>query len=196
MTDCVGDTLSEVGGLRCLDGSYLTVTPVVCRDSVGSPYEITLELHRDGALYGTVGERCGWLLARLARGVAEARAGEQEQWPDPDDRFPEDEELFAFRYRTRRGIVSGGELRCQLRTIPLWIPGLRGPAGEWRLARRAFLEAWGGEGVGMRAVLTSAELGAFVDALVMETEECLGAQKSGNLPRTPIEGAERSPGRR
>ncbi|MEV7012455.1 hypothetical protein [Streptosporangium sp. NPDC051022] len=168
---------------------------MACRDSVGSPYEITLQLHRDGALYGTVGERCGWLLTRLARGVAEARAGQQEQWPDPDDRFPDDEELFAFRYRTRKGIVSGGELRCQLRTIPIWVPERRGPAGEWKLARRAFLEAWGGGGVGMRAVLTSAELGAFVDGLVAEAEECLGP-KSGNSSRTPIEGAERSPGRR
>ncbi|MER7210897.1 hypothetical protein [Streptosporangium sp. NPDC000239] len=169
---------------------------MACRDSIGSPYEVTLELHRDGALYGTVGERCGWFLVSLATGVAEARAGQQDQWPDPDDRFPEDDELFTFRYRTRRGIVSGGELRCQLRTIPIWIPGGRDHPGEWRLARRAFLEAWGQGGVGMRAVLTSAELGAFVDGLVAEAEECLGAQKSGNSPRTPIEGARRSLGRR
>ncbi|MER5320808.1 hypothetical protein [Streptosporangium roseum] len=149
------------------------------------PYEVTLELHRDGTLYGTVGERCGWLLVRLAKGVAEARAapGAQAQWPDPDDRFPDEEELFAFRYRARNGVVSGGELRCQLRTIPIWIPAQRGSSGEWRLTRRAFVEAWGG-GVGMRAVLTSAELGAFVAALVTEAEECLAPQKSGNSTRT------------
>ncbi|MBG0826224.1 hypothetical protein HS041_00290 [Planomonospora sp. ID67723] len=176
-----------MGGLRCVDGSYLTVTPVACRDSVGSPYEVTLELHRDGAPYGTVGERCGWFLTRLARGVAKARAEGGGPWPDPDDRFPDlpdEEELFAFRYRTRNGLVGGGELRCRLRTIPVWIPGGRGPSGEWRLTRRAFLEAWGSGGVGLRAVLTSAELGGFVDALVAEAEECLSPQKPGNSVRT------------
>jgi hypothetical protein len=181
---CARDNLSEVGGLRCLDGSYLTVTPVACRDSVGSPYEITLELLRDGALYGTVGERCGWVLTRLAKGIAEARADHEAHWPDPDDRFPDDEELFAFRYRTRNGIVGGGELRCRLRTIPTWIPGQRGPGGEWRLTRRAFVEAWGGDGADLRAVLTSAELGAFMEVLVAEVEECLSPQKSGNSART------------
>jgi hypothetical protein len=181
---CVRDNLSEVGGLRCLDGSYLTVTPVACRDGVGSPYEITLELHRDGALYGTVRERCGRILTRLAKGVAEARAGQESHWPDPDDRFPDDEELFAFRYRTRNGVVGGGELRCRLRTVPTWIPGRRGPGGEWRLTRRAFVEAWGGDGADLRAVLTSAELGAFTEALVAEFEECLSPQKSGNSART------------
>ncbi|GAA4223109.1 hypothetical protein FHR32_001851 [Streptosporangium album] len=158
---------------------------MACRDSVGLPYEVTLELHRDGTLYGTVGERCGWLLVRLARGVAEARADYEAQWPDPDDRFPEEEELFAFRYRARNGIVSGGELRCQLRTIPIWIPAQQGAVGEWRLTRRAFVEAWGGGGgVGMRAVLTSAELAAFVEALVTEAEECLAPEKSGNSTGT------------
>ncbi|MDP9848973.1 hypothetical protein [Streptosporangium lutulentum] len=173
-----------MGGLRCLDGSYLTVTPVACRDGAGSPYEITLELHRDGALYGTVGERCGRFLTRLARGVAEARAGHAAHWPDPDDRFPDDEELFAFRYRARNEVVGGGELRCRLRTIPTWVPGRRGPDGEWRLARRAFVEAGGGDGAGLRAVLTSAELGVFVETLVAEAGECLGPQKSDNSTRT------------
>ncbi|WP_326825674.1 hypothetical protein OHA77_25570 [Streptosporangium sp. NBC_01639] len=158
---------------------------MACCDSVGLPYEVTLELHRDGTLYGTVGERCGWLLVRLARGVARARADHGARWSDPDDRFPDEEELFAFRYRTRNGVVSGGELRCQLRTIPIWTPARRGAAGEWRLTRRAFVEAWGGGGgVGLRAVLTSAELAAFVEALITEAEECLAPEKSGNSTRT------------
>ncbi|MGC5014621.1 hypothetical protein ACLQ2R_27965 [Streptosporangium sp. DT93] len=175
---------------------------MACRDSLGTPYEITLELHRDGALYGTVGERCGWLLGRLARGVDEARAGHQARWPDPDDRFPGDAELFAFRYRARNGVVGGGELRCQVRTIPVWMPagrgkpggpgrsggsgghGGHGPAGEWRLTRRALVEAWGGGGTGMRAVLTSAELAAFVSELVAEAEEHLGPYKPGKPART------------
>ncbi|MFI6817397.1 hypothetical protein ACIBG7_33715 [Nonomuraea sp. NPDC050328] len=161
-----------------MDGSYLTVTPVPCKDSVGVPYEITLALHRDGSPYGTVGERCGWFLARLARGVDEARA--EASWPDPEDRFPDDGELFAFRYRTRLG-SPGGELRCQLRTIPIWQP-----EGRWLLTRRAYLEAWGTQGVGLRAVLSSSELAAFVGELLAEAEACLGGR---DLARNPIEGA-------
>ncbi|QFY12763.1 hypothetical protein GBF35_44855 [Nonomuraea phyllanthi] len=176
-----------MGGLRCVDGSYLTVTPVACKDSVGTPYEVTLELHRDGTPYGSVGERCGWLLARLARGVDDAREGRgtARRWADPDDRFPDEEpdsELFSFRYRTRAGLVGGGELRCQLRTIPVW----QAARGEWRLTRRAYVEAWGMTGVGMRAVLTSAELSVFVRGLVDEAEGCLEGR---DLARNPIDGA-------
>ncbi|MFG1700854.1 hypothetical protein [Nonomuraea sp. NPDC049309] len=165
-----------MGGLRCVDGSYLTVTPVACTDSVGTPYEVTLELHRDGTPYGSVGERCGWFLARLARGVEEARAGRgaARKWADPDDRFPgdgPDGELFSFRYRTRRGL-PGGELRCQLRTIPVWQAG----RGEWRLTRRAYVEAWAASGVGARAVLTSSELSAFVRELLNEAEGCMAGR--------------------
>jgi hypothetical protein len=167
-----------MGGLRCVDGSFLTVTPVACVDSVGTPYEVTLELRRDGAPYGTVGERCGWLLTRLARGVEEARRGRgpARRWADPDDRFPGEEpdgELFSFRYRSRSKLVGGGELCCRLRTIALWEPGRRGRRGHWRLTRRAYVEAWSATGVGMRAVLTSAELSAFVRGLVEEAEGCL-----------------------
>ncbi|WP_308250913.1 hypothetical protein [Nonomuraea rhizosphaerae] len=166
-----------MGGLRCVDGSYLTVTPVACTDSVGIPYEVMLELRRDGRPYGIVGERCGWLLERLAHGVSRARAG-QGDWPDPDDRFPDDlhddsgdrgGELFSFRHRTRSGATGGGELRCQLRTIPIWLSD----QGRWRVTRRAYVEAWGSSGVGMRAVLTSSELATFVETLVGEAESCL-----------------------
>ncbi|MFE3448471.1 hypothetical protein ACFXJ8_06000 [Nonomuraea sp. NPDC059194] len=179
-----------MGGLRCVDGSYLSVTPVACTDSLGVPYEITLALHRDGAPYGMVGERCGWFLARLARGVCDARAecGQARAWPDPDDRFPGNEpdgELFAFRYRSHSHAVGGGELRCRLRTLAAWVPG-RGGAGEWRLTRRAFVEAWGPPGVGLRAVLTSGELAVFVGSLVAEAE---GALEPRELARNPMEGA-------
>ncbi|WP_245775088.1 hypothetical protein [Nonomuraea wenchangensis] len=149
----------------------MSVTPVACRDSVGTPYEVTLELHRDGAPYGSVGERCGWLLTRLAHGVDEARTGRDtaRRWADPDDRFPggePDGELFSFRYRSRSG-PAGGELSCRLRTIPLW------EGSRWRVTRRAYVEAWGAAGVGMRAVLTSAELSSFVRGLLEEAEGCL-----------------------
>ncbi|WP_239162243.1 hypothetical protein [Acrocarpospora phusangensis] len=140
------------------------------------PYEITLALHRDGTPYGVVGERCGWFLARVARGVAEARlkAG---GWGDPDDRFPGgEEELFAFRYRARTDVVGRGELRCQVRTIASWEPRGGRALGEWRLTRRAFLEAWGGSGVGLRAVLTSAQLATFLEGLVAEAEDRLGTR--------------------
>lgn len=178
-----------MGGLRCVDGSYLSVTPVACTDTVGTPYEVTLELHRDGTPYGRVGERCGWLLARLARGVDEARRGRGKatRWADPDDRFPGEEpdgELFSFRYRSRTSLVGGGELSCRLRTIPLWVPK-QGRRGEWRLTRRAYVEAWGSTGVGMRAVLTSAELSAFVRGLVEEAEGCLEGR---DLVRNPVRG--------
>lgn len=185
-----------------MDGSYLTISPVLCRDSTGVPYEVTLELHRDGVPYGTVGERCGWFLARLARGVEEARADDgpqAEAWPDPEDRFPGDEgELFAFRYRARTDVVGGGELRCRLRTIPSWIPseGCGGAApGEWRLTRRAFLEAWGSGGVGLRAELTSAQLAALVRGLVGEAEKRLGARFQIQMERNSnlIEGTHRRP---
>lgn len=192
-----------MGGVRCLDGSYLTVTPVPFRDGDGVPYEVTLELHRDGVPYGTVGERCGWLLAGLAGGGAGTRGGGRWTASGGDlsglpglPGLPDDEELFVLRYRTRGEIVGGGELRCRLRTVAIWVPGWRGARGRWRLDARAFLETRDRGRAGMRAVLTSAELGAFMGALVAEARECLGPQKSGNLSRTPIEGARRSPGRR
>ena len=51
---------------------------------------------------------------------------------------------------------------------PDW-PAVRDPAtgrGQWRLSRRAVMEAWGTCGVGVRAVLTSAELVAFLDTVL------------------------------
>ncbi|WP_262403167.1 hypothetical protein [Actinomadura sp. CNU-125] len=60
--------------LRCLDGSVLTVVPVAAVDRGGAPFEITLELRRDGAAFGAVGERCGYFLADLAARLDDARA--------------------------------------------------------------------------------------------------------------------------
>ncbi|WP_231515377.1 hypothetical protein [Herbidospora cretacea] len=163
---------------------------MACRDSAGVPYEITLELFRDGVAYGSVGERCGWFLARLARSVAEAREC-QLAWDDPDDRFPgeaDEAELFGFRYRSRAEVVGGGELRCQLRLIPVWVPG-RGATGRWRLTRRACVEAWGAPGVGLRAVVTSGELLVFLMALVTEAEVRLGTQYGMERNSSLISGA-------
>jgi hypothetical protein len=52
-------------------------------------------------------------------------------------------------------------------------PVVREPAadrGQWRLSRRAVIEAWGADGTGVRAVLTSAELVAFLDTVLQEPE--------------------------
>jgi hypothetical protein len=45
-----------------------------------------------------------------------------------------------------------------------------GGHGRWRLTRRAVIEAWGAGGVGVRAVLTSAELMAFLDTVLTEPD--------------------------
>ncbi|POM25111.1 hypothetical protein BTM25_37530 [Actinomadura rubteroloni] len=173
------------GGLRCLDGSSLAVVPVPARDRGGARYEVTLELRRDGAAFGAVGERCGHLLAGAAARVAAARADGSPQarrWPDADDRFPgpdgvpgRDAELFALRCRERADVghtdAPPGELRCTLRTSAHWIPmpgGTGAVRGRWRLTRRAVLEAWGTDGHGVRAVLTSSELLRFLTDLTRE----------------------------
>ncbi|GAB1821255.1 hypothetical protein [Herbidospora sp. RD11066] len=163
---------------------------MACRDSAGVPYEVTLELFRDGVALGSVGERCGWFLARLARSVAEARQT-QLAWDDPDDRFPGDGdegELFGFRYRSRTEIVGGGELRCRLRLIPIWMPD-KGVKGKWLLIRRAYVEAWGASGVGLRAMVTSGELLMFLSSVVTEAEVRLGTQYGMERNSSLISGA-------
>lgn len=167
--------------LRCLDGSVLDVVPVASLDRGGTPFEVTLELRRDGDRFGAVGERCGYFLADLARRVDAARADGSPQaarWPDPDDRFPDppaagaarEPELFAFRYRDRGDVISTGELRCAVRTSSMWVGRQQSAAGRWRVARRAVIEAWGASGRGIRAVLTSAELARFLNALLAEVD--------------------------
>jgi hypothetical protein len=48
-----------------------------------------------------------------------------------------------------------------------------GGHGKWRLTRRAVIEAWGAGGVGVRAVLTSAELVAFLDTVLREPDSAV-----------------------
>jgi hypothetical protein len=178
-----------VGQLRCVDGSRLEVITVPARDRGGTPYEVTLELQRGGRSFGVVGERCGYVLATLARRIADARVDgspEARAWPDEADRFPDppaptapgttgdhrfvsrEPELFAFRHRDRADTPGTGELRCTLRTSYTWLSGPDDRGGEWRRSRRAVLEAWGTDGHGVRAVLTSAELADFLGTLVRE----------------------------
>jgi hypothetical protein len=174
-----------MGQLRCVDGSVLTVTAVAVRDRVGEPYEITLDLWRDRQRFASVGERCGFRLAQLAARVTAAREDPAltAAWPDPADRFPEpdnragegfrprEREYFALRSRERSDRPGSGELRCVLRDSAQWRGGRRPAAprpGGWSLTRRAIIEAWGTDGTGLRAVLTSAELVSFLDTVLRE----------------------------
>ena len=183
--------------LRCVDGSVLTAVPVPCRDRAGKPYEITLELRRDDQLFATVGQRCGFQLSRLVRQLSAARSDPDQAavWPDPDDRFPgargsaqapgslrdyppAEREYFSLRSRDRCDLPGSGELRCVLRASAQWLggPGRAAEAmavGErwidgWQLTRRAVVDAWGTRGIGVRAVLTSAELVTFLDTVLSE----------------------------
>lgn len=161
--------------------------PVAARDRRGLAYEVTLELRRDGDLFGRVGERCGYFLGDLERRLAAARADgspQAEAWPDPDDRFPDpaherwisgpfaaaEPELFAFRYRDRGDLASTGELRCSVRTSAAWVGPHGSPDGRWRLARRAVVEAWGAGGRGVRSVLTAGQLADFLADLLAEAD--------------------------
>ena len=177
-----------MGELRCVDGSILAVTAVACNDRLGVPYEVTLDLTRGGEPFASVGERCGFRLTRLAVGVTAAREdpAQAAAWPDPDDRFPEpgqpgqpgsagqsvrpefrpgDREYFSLRSRDPSDLPGTGEFRCVLRDSAEWL-------GELRLGlcltRRAVIEAWGSDGIGLRAVLTSAELVTFLDTVLKE----------------------------
>jgi hypothetical protein len=191
--------------LRCVDGSILTVLPVPCRDRAGKPYEVTLELRRDGQPFARVGERCGFRLSRLAARVSAARRDPEQAaaWPDPDDRFPDagdgdqprslrdyppaEREYFLLRSRDRTDLPGSGELRCLLRSAAQWQGGPGQPGGPgggpggsqsggvrwvdgWRLTRRVVIEAWGTAGIGVRAVLTSAELVTFLDTVLSEPD--------------------------
>lgn len=241
-----------MGEILCVDGSVLSVVAVACRDRMGEPYEITLELARDRVPFAAVGERCGSRLSLLAARVSAAREdpGQAAVWADPDDRFPEprcwyehedepgqghrppcgaslasylpgDREYLSLRARERTDPPGAGELRCCLRASAEWLsddgspaaadagqavpwqagagpagPGVPRP-GRWRLTRRAVIEAWGDGGIGVRAILTSAELVTFLDTVLREP----GVALAGLGPASAITagkqlGAGRRPARR
>lgn len=219
-----------MGALRCVDGSVLSVQAVTCRDRAGQPYEITLTLARDSVPFAAVGQRCGYQLSQLAQRLSVAREDPEQAaaWPDPDDRFPVmsagpqtgylpgDHEYFALRARDRTDLPGTGELRCLLRSSAEWqgecmgtghrsrrVAAVRPPAGapgSWRLTRRAVIEAWGTGGVGVRAVLTSAELVAFLDTVLRETESAesagtaisAGSDASPNVRATDLPSGQRA----
>jgi hypothetical protein len=119
-----------------------------------------------------------------------------------DGFLPGESQYFALRSRDRADLPGTGELRCVLRSNAVWagecvgtgqqrslparhiVPGQRSwpskhpPPGEgrWRLTRRAVIEAWGASGIGVRAVLTSAELVAFLDTVLSEPDSAAAGQ--------------------
>jgi hypothetical protein len=96
---------------------------------------------------------------------------------------PGEREYFSLRSRERSDPPGSGELRCVLRDSAEWRneqwpsgreghPGAVRPGSGlspgWSLTRRAVIEAWGADGIGLRAVLTSAELVTFLDTVLRE----------------------------
>lgn len=196
--------------VRCVDGSRLGVRPVPVLDRHGVPYEVTLQLLRDGEPFGDVGERCGFFLAGTARRLRVARVQDPTSFPSSSVEagvrsyavdetaepgavwstlaryLPRDRELFCFRARDPDDLGTVGELRAALEEQRSWLPG---PPGRWRIDCRAVLQAWGSAGVGVRAVLTSEQLQVFLDALVAECGDAGVtydlAQETGD-PRRPV----------
>jgi hypothetical protein len=118
-------------------------------------------------------------------------------WAELSRYVPRDRELFAFRRRDPDDLASVGELRCVVRTEKSWVSAgsAAAPAsplrrGQWRLARRAVLDAWGDAGVGVRAILDSSQLARFLAELLAEMAEVGARFESGLLPAA---GASRQP---
>lgn len=170
--------------VSCLDGSVLSVLPVPVLDREGVPYEVTLRLLRDGEPFGTVGERCGWFLARAVARVraagGEVPASELEDsvraWAgdadlDPDRTWsslqpylPRDRELCAFRSREPDDLPAVAELRVGLRCERAWQAG----TGWWSLRTVAVVDTWGDGGAGVRARLGVDALLRFLEQLLRD----------------------------
>lgn len=179
--------------LTCVDGSVLSVLPEPCLGRDGVPYEVTLRLVRDGQQVGAVGERCGFFLAHTAARLRAVREGDPEAFPvsgleaglrawagdrgqDPEAAWtgfarylPRDREVLAFRSRDPDDVTAAGELRVVLREERSWLaPREPGGRGRWRLRCLAVVEAWDAAGRGVRAVLDSAGLLAFLEQLLAD----------------------------
>lgn len=169
-----------------LDGTVLTVRPVPVLDRDGMPYEVSLELLRDGQPFGAVGERCGYFLAATAARLRAARAGgglfpassveagvlawaddsgSAGTWEELARYLPRDRELFCFRSRDPDDLATVGELRVTLVEERVWADD------AWAVRSLASLEAWGAGGQGVRAMLTSDQLLRFLEDLVQEFAE-------------------------
>ena len=174
--------MRPVTELTCADGTVLSVEPVPVLDRTGVPYEVTLRLLRDGAVFGEVGERCGWFLrtalARLEDGTSTLEQGvrawaradglePEAAWADLQRYLPRDRELLAFLARDPVDPSAAGELRVWLR------PERRWAASGWVVEHRAVLDAWGADGRGVRAVMDRTALRALLVGLVAAVDVAL-----------------------
>lgn len=184
--------------VRCLDGSVLELrpVPVLARDHVA--YEVTLHLLRDGVPFGAVGERCGWLLTSAATRLRAARTGDgappttaveagvrrwaartgtdpDRAWAGLDRDLPRDRELLSLRARDPDDGDGAGELRIEVRRVRRWQRDAD-RHGRWATTDRAVLDAWGDDGVGVRAELGCDDL---LDLLEVLLAEVAAAGRSG-----------------
>jgi len=111
---------------------------------------------------------------------------------------PSEREYFSLRSRDPGDLPGNGEFRCVLRDSAEWLggrgPGAGGQPGGWRLTRRAVIEAWGADGIGLRAVLTSAELVTFLDTVLKEPavgQACARASAGARAPGKKLAGTGR-----
>src|SRR5215472_605160 len=111
---------------------------------------------------------------------------------------PSEREYFSLRSRDPGDLPGNGEFRCVLRDSAEWLgghgAGARGQPGGWRLTRRAVIEAWGADGIGLRAVLTSAELVTFLDTVLKEPavgQACARASAGARAPGKKLAGTGR-----
>jgi hypothetical protein len=111
---------------------------------------------------------------------------------------PSEREYFSLRSRDPGDLPGNGEFRCVLRDSAEWLggrgPGVVGQPGGWRLTRRAVIEAWGADGIGLRAVLTSAELVTFLDTVLKEPvggQVCARASAGARVPGKKLAGTGR-----
>jgi len=102
--------------------------------------------------------------------AADSGLDADQTWAALQRYLPRERDLFAFRTRDPDDLATIGELRCSVRTQRTWEAGegVAGGGGQWRLARRAVVEAWGDEGAGVRAVVGAVDLRRWVTALLDE----------------------------
>ena len=91
-------------------------------------------------------------------------------------------EELALRNRDPDDLASTGELRVTLEEQRTWLPATRDQPGRWRIDCCAVLQAWGSSGFGVRAVLASEQLLAFLDALLAECAAVGVAYGNDGLP--------------
>ncbi|MGA3154859.1 MAG: hypothetical protein ACLPN6_30140 [Streptosporangiaceae bacterium] len=89
----------------------------------------------------------------------------QRPWPRRTDKGPASARGAAGRIARRAGVPGAMSARGTVTA-----PGAAVLRGGWQLTRRAVIEAWGAGGIGIRAVLTSAELVTFLDTVLREPD--------------------------